>query len=292
MKFSRGNSVTNQSSEETPGDSNARRTTKVLQSLDEIEINRRHLKILDRTLTAGEFGEIRQALLKTTSVTIKILSSSHENIVHEAQLLQSFSHPNIIHLLGICTQDKPFCLITEYAKHGTLLNYLNSKDGESLQHLQLIEMAAQIASGMAHLEQASCVHRSLSAKSILVNDNLICKVSNFHYAVANNIKQSVPVTSFSVRWTAPEALTDETFSSKSDVWSFGIVLHELITQGQMPYPDMTDKEVKQKVIQEGYRMPCPKDCPDKLYDIMQSCWMKEFMDRPTFSHLQLELDNY
>lgn len=259
------------------------------------EIDRNQLKVLDKKLSSSQFGAVRQGLLKATSVTVKILSASHESsyrsFLHEVHILQMFNHPNIVRLLGVCAQERPYYIITEFLKHGNLLEYLNNTDGESLLQPQLIKMAAQVADGMLQLEKLDCIHRNLAAKNVQVGENLICKLSNFHYAQAKNLGQMLPIRS-SIKWAAPEVLIDQTFSTKSDVWSFGIVLYELISQGSKPYPDMTDKEVEQKVTQEEYQMSCPKDCPEKLYIIMQQCWKKESSLRPTFATLQKLLNDY
>lgn len=258
------------------------------------EIDRKQLKVLDRNIGSTVFGDVRQGLLKATSVMVKILNSSREscyrNFLHEAHVLQTFSHPNIIRLIGVCTRERPYYIVTEFLKHGSLLAYLNSCDGKSLQQPQLIKMAAQIASGMLQLEIQDCIHRNLSAQNVFVGENLTCKVSNFHFAQAK-CEKVFPIRS-ATKWAAPEVLTNQMFSSRSDVWSFGIVLYELITQGQTPYTDMTDKEVMQNVTLEKYHMPCPKDCPSKLYHIMKSCWKYTPTHRPSFATLQSELENY
>ena len=259
------------------------------------EIDRNQIKVLDKKLGSSHFGPVRQGLLKATSVTVKILSASRESsyrsFLHEVHILQEFDHPNIVRVLGVCTQERPYYIITEFLKHGNLLEYLNSSDGKSLLQPQLIKMAAQVAAGMLQLEMLSCIHRNLAAQSIQIGENLVCKLSDFHYAQTKKLGQTVPIRP-SIRWTAPEVLTDQTFSTKSDIWSFGIVLYELITQGSKPYPDMTDKEVEQKVTREAYQMPCPKNCPEKLYSIMQQCWKQESIIRPTFAALQKQLSVY
>ena len=267
----------------------------ISEHLTKSEVDRNHLKVLDKKLGSSHFGAVRQGLLKATSVTVKILSvsreSSYRSFLHEVHILQMFDHPNIVRLLGVCTQERPYYIITEFLKHGNLLEYLNSSDGKSLLQPQLIKMSAQIAAGMLQLEMLDCIHRNLAAQNIQVGENLVCKLSDFHCAQAKKLGQTFPIRP-SIKWAAPEVLTYQRFSTKSDVWSFGIVLYELITQGSKPYPDMTDKEVEQKVTREAYQMQCPKDCPEKLYSIMQQCWKKESMLRPTFATLQQLLNDY
>jgi fyn-related kinase len=100
-----------------------------------------------------------------------------------------------------------------------------------------------------------------------------------------------PGTRFPIKWTAPEAANYSKFSIKSDVWSFGILLTELVTYGRIPYPGMTNAEVLHQV-EHGYRMPCPPGCPERLYDIMLECWHSDAMKRPTFETLQWKLEDF
>ncbi|KAF7643411.1 hypothetical protein LDENG_00240110 [Lucifuga dentata] len=156
-------------------------------------------------------------------------------------------------------------------------------------------MAAQVASGMAFLEVQNYIHRDLAARNVLVGDNNICKVADFGLARVfmkdNDVYEPKEGTKFPVKWTAPEALHDNKFTIKSDVWSFGILLYEIMTFGQMPYPTMTNYQVVQK-IPTGYRMPSPPHCPKVLYEIMLECWKENTQERPTFETLQWKLEEY
>uniref|UniRef100_A0A671KEF6 Fyn related Src family tyrosine kinase n=1 Tax=Sinocyclocheilus anshuiensis TaxID=1608454 RepID=A0A671KEF6_9TELE len=151
-----------------------------------------------------------------------------------------------------------------------------------------IEMGAQVASGMAYLELQNYIHRDLAARNVLVGDNNVCKVADFGLArVIQNVYEAKEGTKFPVKWTAPEAIHENKFTIKSDVWSFGILLYEIVTFGQMPYPTMTNFQVVQQ-LPKGYRMPCPLNCPKYLYDIMYECWKDSPADRPTFETLHQE----
>ena len=146
---------------------------------------------------------------------------------------------------------------------------------------------------MAYLEEHHCIHRDLAAKNILVEKKLItCKIANFEMAQVINediIQNTIHnKTWLAYRWTAPEVITQNRLSTKSDVWSFGIVLYEIITCGKSPYPGMTDTMVLER-LQQGYRMPQPHKCPKKLYNIMLDCWQREPENRPTFKTLWQEL---
>ena len=259
------------------------------------KIDRKMLKLLKK-LSSGQFSETWQGLLQAKTVAVKrslngSQEGSHSHFLHEAEIMQKFAHSNIVSLLGVCTKEKPHYIIMEYMANGNLLEYLSSCDNKSLETQQIIKMAAQVASGMVQLEFSKCIHRDLAARSILVGENKICKISNFRYAQDSSHSHVLTFTP-AVRWTATEALSTATFSTKSDVWSFGVVLFEMITYGQTPYANMTDEEVRNKVTNEDYRIPYPKNCPERLYPMMLQCWKDDPMGRPTFETLQWQLDDF
>eukprot|EP00057_Strongylocentrotus_purpuratus_P026693 XP_011681167.1 PREDICTED: tyrosine-protein kinase Src42A-like [Strongylocentrotus purpuratus] len=156
-------------------------------------------------------------------------------------------------------------------------------------------MSAQVAAGMAYLESQNYIHRDLAARNVLVGENNICKVADFGLArVIKNqdeIYESHVGAKFPIKWTAPEAANYHSFTIKSDVWSFGILLTEIITYGRIPYPGMTNKEVLD-CVDRGYRMPNPPGCPPELYEIMLECWKSKAMERPTFETLQWKLEEF
>ena len=221
----------------------------------------------------------------TTSVAVKTLrpgTPSVRRLLQEVRQMKRLRHAKLIYLYAVCT--KPIYIVTELMKHGSLLEYLRG-DGRSLKLSQLINMSEQVASGIAYLEEHNYIHRDLAARNIFIGNNLMCKVADFGLACVFEGRI------FPIKWMAPEAALYNHFSIKSDVWSFGIVLYEIITYGQFPYPSMTNEEVKE-ALQQGYRMLCPMGCPDKLYDIMIDCWREESYSRPTFKSLLVQLEDF
>ena len=265
------------------------------QANEEWEIDRRQLRFTKK-LGAGQFGEVWEGLWNgTTQVAVKTLKpgtmSAHE-FLQEAALMKKLRHPKLIQLYAVCTKEEPIYIITELMKHGSLLEYLRG-DGRALQVPKLIDIAAQVAAGMAFLEQANYIHRDLAARNILVGDNFICKVADFGLArvIDEDIYEAHTGAKFPIKWTAPEAAMYNRFTIKSDVWSFGVLLYEIITYGRFPYPGMTNAEVLER-IQTGYRMGCPPSCPKQLHDIMLECWRDEPHTRPTFETLQWQLEEF
>ena len=147
--------------------------------------------------------------------------------------------------------------------------------------------------GMAYLEEHSYIHRDLAARNVLVGEGNVCKVADFGLArvIKEDIYNPREGTKFPIKWTAPEAALYNRFSIKSDVWSFGVVIAEVITRGAMPYPGMNNRQVLE-AVERGYRMPPPEGCPDPLYNIMLSCWKHECEERPTFESLKNLLEDY
>lgn len=147
--------------------------------------------------------------------------------------------------------------------------------------------------GMAYLEEHSYIHRDLAARNILIGEGHVCKVADFGLArvIKEDIYSPREGTKFPIKWTAPEAALYNRFTIKSDVWSFGILMTEVVTKGAMPYPGMNNRQVLE-AVEEGYRMPKPEASPAPLYEIMLSCWRKEPEERPTFETLKHLMEDY
>ena len=230
-----------------------------------------------------------------TFVAVKILKpgiKSASEFLAQADVMKKINHQKVLQLYAISTH--AVYIITELMKNGSLLEYLKCGEGRSLKLPQLIDMGAQISNGMAYLEENRYIHIDLAARNILVGENFICKVGGFGGVVVPNGGNTHEISEdfkIAIKWTAPEVAKNRCFSIKSSVWSFGIVLYELVTYGRFPYPGVPNAQVL-KAVAEGYRMPCPIGCPDNLYNIMLDCWRDKSEERPTFDTLQWQLEDF
>ncbi|XP_035679517.1 tyrosine-protein kinase receptor Tie-1-like [Branchiostoma floridae] len=210
-------------------------------------------------------------------------------------------HPNVVSLLGYCSNSESLMLILEYVRHGNLLTVLRNDrvardvtyknlhhESKTLQNKDLISFAWQVAKGMAFLASKQCIHRDLAARNVLVGENRTCKISDFGLARDGPEYRKLTQSRLPLRWMAPETLYDRVYSTRSDVWSFGILLYEISTLGSIPYPTISNKEVA-AAVQSGYVMPKPAHCTDQLYFLMEKCWDFHPDGRPFFSELSSAL---
>uniref|UniRef100_A0A8C7X8F0 receptor protein-tyrosine kinase n=1 Tax=Oryzias sinensis TaxID=183150 RepID=A0A8C7X8F0_9TELE len=267
------------------------------------EIDVSYVKI-EEVIGAGEFGEVCRGRLKIPGkkenyVAIKTLKGGYtdkqrRDFLSEASIMGQFHHPNIIHLEGIITASCPVMILTEFMENGALDSFLRMNDSQ-FTPIQLVGMLRGIASGMKYLAEMSYVHRDLAARNILINSNLVCKVSDFGLSRFLQENSSDPTYTSSlggkipIRWTAPEAIAFRKFTSASDVWSYGIVMWEVMSFGERPYWDMSNQDVI-NAIEQDYRLPPPPDCPTHLHQLMLDCWQKDRSARPRFSDLVSALD--
>ncbi|CAD7672008.1 unnamed protein product [Nyctereutes procyonoides] len=263
---------------------------------DAWEIPRESIKLVKR-LGAGQFGEVWMGYYNnSTKVAVKTLkpgTMSVQAFLEEANLMKTLQHDKLVRLYAVVTREEPIYIITEYMAKGSLLDFLKSDEGGKVLLPKLIDFSAQIAEGMAYIERKNYIHRDLRAANVLVSESLMCKIADFGLArvIEDNEYTAREGAKFPIKWTAPEAINFGCFTIKSDVWSFGILLYEIVTYGKIPYPGRTNADVM-TALSQGYRMPRMENCPDELYDIMKMCWKEKAEERPTFDYLQSVLDDF
>jgi len=306
----RGNNVltnTTQSSQYTP----------LHPSTRSWEVPRQHVTV-EKIIGKGAFSQVAKGIAINlrgrpgkTQVAIKKLKENapetdRRDLLSELEIIKQLKpHPHVIKLLGCVTESEPLLVLIEYVPFGDLLGYLRKSRGlndtyykdpdikpkTSLTSQQLIKFAWQIADGMSYLSSKRIIHRDLAARNVLVGERETCKVTDFGMArdvQQENIYERKTKGRLPVKWTAMEALLYGTYSTKSDVWSYGVLLYEIFTIGGSPYPRMDGRKIV-NWLQQGHRMSKPRHVDEKLYGIMTKCWQENPHGRPTFTELRNEL---
>ncbi|XP_019875662.1 fibroblast growth factor receptor homolog 1 isoform X3 [Aethina tumida] len=282
------------------------------------EIPRNKL-ILGKSIGEGAFGKVVKAevtdLTKcgSTIVAVKMLKGSHSDnemmdLVSEMEMMKMIGkHINIINLLGCCTQGGPLYVVCEYAPHGNLRDFLRShrssgyelaigtveKEKKTLTQKDLVSFAYQVARGMEYLSSRRCIHRDLAARNVLVSDDYILKIADFGLARDIHCHDYYRKTTdgrLPVKWMAPEALFHRVYTTQSDVWSYGILLWEIMTLGGTPYPSVPSVDTLFQLLRNGRRMEKPPCCSLEIYMLMRDCWSYYPAERPEFSELVEDLD--
>ncbi|XP_070496404.1 tyrosine-protein kinase Btk isoform X1 [Chironomus tepperi] len=263
-------------------------------SHDKWEIHPSELMILEE-LGSGQFGVVRRAkwrgCIDTAVKMMKVGTMSEDDFIEEAKVMTKLQHPNLVQLYGVCSKHRPIYIVTEYMKHGSLLNYLRRHEQSLIGNMGLLlDMCIQVCKGMAYLERHNYIHRDLAARNCLVGSENTVKVADFGLAryVLDDQYTSSGGTKFPIKWAPPEVLNYTRFSSKSDVWGYGVLMWEVFTCGKMPYGRLKNTEVVERV-QRGIILEKPKACAKEIYDVMRKCWLHNPEDRPSFRILKDQL---
>ncbi|GAB6030941.1 hypothetical protein CHUAL_007766 [Chamberlinius hualienensis] len=274
-------------------------------SKDQIEL----LKLLG----SGAFGDVFKGLAKNLSelqvlpVAIKTLKKGATDqekaeFLKEAQLMSNFKHDHILRLVGVCLDNDPNFLILELMEGGDLLSYLRANRPTHFQNSplniqDLVSICVDVAKGCCYLEELHFVHRDLAARNCLVSSHnpleRVVKIGDFGLArdvYKNDYYRKEGEGLLPVRWMSPESLVDGVFTSQSDVWAFGVLLWEVMTLGQQPYPARTNVEVLQ-YVRAGGRLDKPDNCPDDLHELMMYCWNYDKNLRPSFKYCLNQLED-
>ncbi|XP_007539749.1 tyrosine-protein kinase TXK isoform X2 [Erinaceus europaeus] len=246
-----------------------------------------------KEIGSGQFGVVHLGEWQThTRVAIKTInagSMSEEDFIEEAKLMMKLSHSKLVQLYGVCIQQRPLYIVTEFMENGCLLNYLRERKGKLKKEI-LLSMCQDICEGMEYLEKNCFIHRDLAARNCLVSSTNIVKISDFGMTryVLDDEYISSSGAKFPVKWSPPEVFHFNKFSSKSDVWSFGVLMWEIFTEGKMPFENKSNLQVVE-TISKGFRLYRPQLASMSIYEIMYSCWHEKPKGRPTFSELLQEL---
>lgn len=270
------------------------------------QVNRERVRLI-KGLGQGAFGEVYQGLYKHRDgdtvempVAIKTLPNmstgqSEKDFLMEAAIMAKFNHPNIVHLIGVCFDCHPRYIVLELLAGGDLKNFLRDSRGKPerpspLAMKDLVFCSIDVAKGCRYLESKRFIHRDIAARNCLLTSKgpgRVVKIADFGMArdiYRNDYYRKGGKAMLPIKWMPPEAFMDGIFTSKTDVWSFGVLLWEIFSLGVMPYTGLINKDVM-ALVTAGGRLDSPNDCPPAIYRIMDDCWNPMPEHRPSFSNL-------
>ncbi|XP_017289496.1 tyrosine-protein kinase SYK isoform X1 [Kryptolebias marmoratus] len=265
-------------------------------------VDRSQLFLEDGELGSGNFGTVMKGVYKMRKtekpVAVKILKNDDNNpaireeMLREANVMQQLDNPYIVRMIGICEAEN-LMLVMELADLGPLNKFLQKNKQTNIKNIT--ELVHQVSMGMKYLEEHNFVHRDLAARNVLLVTQHYAKISDFGLSKAvgeeQNYYKAKGHGKWPVKWYAPECINYFKFSSKSDVWSFGVLMWEAFSHGQKPYKGMKGNDVMQ-MIESGKRMDPPLNCPPEMSDLMKACWTYKVDERPAFRVVEPRLREY
>ncbi|KAH9488826.1 hypothetical protein Btru_058717 [Bulinus truncatus] len=254
--------------------------------------------VLEGRLGSGQFGEVRKGIChlnrtRSVPVAVKTLKNNdpagEKEILGEANLMKQLNHQHIVRMIGVC-KGESLMLVMELAELGPLKKYLEKN--LTIRSWHQLELMVQICEGMTYLESMDVVHRDLAARNVLLVTDHFAKISDFGMSRMVDDSSAYYLAHgpgrWPLMWYAPECLYYHKFDSKSDVWSFGITMWEIMSNGARPYDRKKPQQILQ-FIESGNRLSKPRNCDEKIYKIMLNCWEMHKEDRPRFCKLKSEL---
>ncbi|XP_043570023.1 tyrosine-protein kinase SYK isoform X2 [Chiloscyllium plagiosum] len=258
------------------------------------------LTLEEKELGSGNFGTVKKGVYKmrkkNISVAVKVLKSDDpavkDELMKEAKFMHQLDNPYIVRMIGICEREC-LMLVMELAEQGQFNKFLQAHKDVTITNI--VELVHQVSMGMKYLEEKNYVHRDLAARNVLLVTQHYAKISDFGLSKAINSEENYykakSTGKWPIKWYAPESINFFKFSSKSDVWSFGVMMWEAFSYGLKPYKGMKGQEVVQ-MIESNNRLDSPVRCPVEMYELMRECWTYKANDRPGFVTVEHRLREY
>eukprot|EP00730_Choanoeca_flexa_P005059 TRINITY_DN11867_c1_g1_i9.p1 TRINITY_DN11867_c1_g1~~TRINITY_DN11867_c1_g1_i9.p1 ORF type:complete len:890 (+),score=245.21 TRINITY_DN11867_c1_g1_i9:193-2862(+) len=275
------------------------------------QIHRGDLKAIQQ-IGAGQFGSVYTATQRIrigkdkwakepVMRAVKLLRNAanaddKEEFTREAETMLPLDHPNLVKMIGVAVQQKPWLCVLEYMKYGDLKSFLSTcrEKKMPLRYGEILSFGKQLASGMAYIASKRMVHMDLAARNALVGEGNIIKVADFGltrpYEEGKNHMYLREPMKLALKWISIEGMDKKLFSEKSDVWAFGVTLWEIASYGNTPYGQVKTAQI-QESVRGGLRLSKPGTCPQGFYDVMHQCWESDMAIRPNFANLEAQLDS-
>ncbi|KAG0503349.1 hypothetical protein HPP92_003421 [Vanilla planifolia] len=257
--------------------------------------------LIGTKFAAGRHSRIYHGVYKQREVAIKLISQPEEDgtlaaaveqqFNSEVALLLSLRHPNIITFVAACKKPPVFCIITEYMAGGSLRKFLHKQEPHSVPLKLVLKLAIEIARGMDYLHSQGILHRDLKSENILLDQDLSVKVADFGISCRESQCGTGRGFTGTYRWMAPEMIKEKHHTRKVDVYSFGIVLWELLT-ALIPFHDMNPEQAAFAVAEKNARPPLPSSCPMAFKHLIRLCWEANPVKRPHFEEIIAILETY
>lgn len=265
-----------------------------IDETDVWEIDTRLLKV-DKKVGSGTFGDLYRGTYCSQDVAIKVLKAERisaemlRDFSQEVYIMRKIRHKNVVQFIGACTRQPNLCIVTEFMSKGSLYDFLHKHNGVFKLPL-LLKAALDVSKGMNYLHQNNIIHRDLKTANLLMDENEVVKVADFGVARVQAQTGVMTAETGTYRWMAPEVIEHKPYDHRADIFSFGIVLWELLT-GELPYALLTPLQAAVGVVQKGLRPTIPKNTHPKLADLLERCWLKNSAQRPSFSEITDILQN-
>lgn len=273
--------------------------TETLKDYEEwtIDLGKLHMGM---PFAQGAFGKLYKGTYNGEDVAIKLLERPEadperaglmeQQFVQEVMMLATLRHPNIVKFIGACRKPMVWCIVTEYAKGGSVRQFLMKRQNRSVPLKLAVKQALDVARGMAYVHALGFIHRDLKSDNLLISGDKSIKIADFGVARIEVKTEGMTPETGTYRWMAPEMIQHRPYDQKVDVYSFGIVLWELIT-GMLPFANMTAVQAAFAVVNKGVRPAIPQDCLPVLSEIMTRCWDPNPDVRPPFTEVVRMLEH-
>ncbi|KAL8098406.1 serine/threonine-protein kinase STY46-like [Apium graveolens] len=252
------------------------------------EIDPQQLKF-EGKVASGSYGDLYKGTYRSQEVAIKVLKVERVNaemqreFAQEVYIMRKVRHKNVVQFIGACTKPPSLCIVTEYMSGGSVYDYLHKHKG-TFKLPSLLKVAIDISKGMNYLHQNNIIHRDLKAANLLLDENEVVKVADFGVARVKAQSGVMTAETGTYRWMAPEVIEHKPYDHKADIFSFAIVLWELLT-GKIPYEYLTPLQAAVGVVQKGLRPTIPKNTLPKISELLERCWQQDPTLRPDFTEI-------